>query len=83
MNEQVHAIATNYLYMVPIAMAVTALWLKLQKSRVKNPAKNVILDNGFFLRNVLFVGTLVFLIMYLGKPLPGFEESIIVRPADF
>jgi len=83
MNEQMHDFATNYVVAIPIAMVLTGLWLMFQKSKIKNSAKNQIMNNSFVMRNVFFVGILVFLIMYLGRPLPGLEESIIVRPADF
>ena len=83
MNEQIHAIATNFLYAVPITMLITGIFLQVQKTKLKNPAKNTILNNSFIFRNSLFVGLLTFVILYLGKPLPGLEESIIVSPADF
>ncbi len=82
MSDQVQAIASNYLYVVPIVMVLTGLWLIIQKRKIKNNAKNAIMDNGFLVRNVLFVGLITFLVMYLGKPIP-YEDSILVRPADF
>lgn len=83
MNEQVHALATNYLYAVPAVMVLTYVWLWLQKNRIKHTAKHIIFDGKYMLRNVLFFGAVAFLLLYLGKPLPGLEESIIVSPAPF
>lgn len=83
MNEQLHSIASNYFYAVPLTMAIAALWFKFEKSRVKHGAKHVIMDNSFFMRNIGFVGALAFLLILLNKPLPGLEESLIVTPADF
>jgi hypothetical protein len=83
MNEQLHSIASNYLYAVPLAMLISALWFTFEKSKVKHNAKHVIMDNSFFMRNIVFIGVLSFILIFLNKPLPGLEESIIVSPADF
>ena len=83
MNEQLHTFATSYFYAVPTAIALMALFLYFQKSKIKNVSKNTILSTGFILRNAIFVGVLTFALIYFGKPLPGLEESIIVKPADF
>lgn len=79
MNEQIHNIASNVLYMVPIAVLLMAGWLKFQKSKMRVR----MVDNQFIWKNSLFVGLLVFAVMFLGKPMTGVEENIIVGPADF
>jgi hypothetical protein len=83
MNEQVHTFATSYLYAVPAVMLLTYLWLWWQKSQVRHTAKHIIFDNKFFLRNTVFFGAITMLLLYLGRPLPGLEESIIVSQAPF
>ena len=80
--EQAHSIATNLAYIVPLAMVVTACWIYFQRTRLKNPVKGVI-SNNFILRNSLFVGVVVFTVVYFSKPIHSLEESIIVKPADF
>ena len=82
MNDQINAIAVNALYVVPFVVLLNFISLKIQKSAIKNNSKNVILNTGFIVKNSLFVGLIVFLVMYLGAPLP-FDDNILVRPADF
>ena len=83
MNEQLHHFAGNYILVIPVALILTAIWFKIEKNRCKHSSKNAILNNTFLYRLLGFVGLLTFALVYLNKPLPGLEESIIVRPADF
>jgi uncharacterized membrane protein len=80
MNENIHYIASNYIYIVPFSILLTMAFLQWQKQVGK---KNQIVDSTFIIRNALFVGLLVFVIVYLNKPLPSLEESLFVSPADF
>lgn len=80
--EKVHAFATNSLYSVPTIILLTGLFLYWQKSQLKREHKHVI-DNVFIIRNSVFVGLLVFMLLQCSKQLPSFEESIYVAPADF
>ena len=83
MNEQVHNFASNYLYVIPFAVAMTFIWYKIEKNKCKSTAKHTILNNSFLTRLLGFVAILTFALVYANKPLPGLEESIIVSPADF
>ena len=83
MNERIHDIASKFIFMVPIAMAVTFLWFKFQKSRMQGNYKQLAFDSTFMWKNVGFVGILTFLVMYLGQPLSLPEENVFIRPADF
>lgn len=83
MNEQIHGFATNYFYAVPAVMALTYIWLWWQKGQAKHSAKHILFDNKYMIRNVIFFGAVAALLMYLGRPLPGLEESIIVSQAPF
>lgn len=83
MNEQLHNFASNYVYIIPFVALLTFLWFKMEKSKTKNTAKYAILNNGFLSRLLAFVTIITFTLVYLNKPLPGLEESIIVSPADF
>jgi len=81
MQDQLHGFATNYIYAVPAAMALTALWLHFQKTRMKT--HKTLIDTKFITRNSIFAGLVAFMLVYLGKPLPLLEESINVSPANF
>ena len=83
MSEQLHNFASNYLFVIPAALVLTAIWFKMEKSKTKSPYKNTILNNAFLYRLLGFVAVLTFALVYANKPLPGLEESIIVSPADF
>lgn len=85
MNEQLHSLASNYLFAIPIVLLLTYVWLRFEKSRAAKSSKSAksYFDNAFIMRHALFVAALAFLLIMLNKPLPGLEESIIVSPADF
>lgn len=83
MIDQLNTFATNYAYAVPSAILLTVFWLYFQKQRVRTASKMISIDTPFIVRNSVFVGLLVFAVVYFGKPLPALEESMYVSPADF
>lgn len=78
-STQIHAVVTNWMFAVPIAMVLTAMWLMFLKQKEKGTR----LSNNFILKNCVFVGALVAAIVILGKPLPPLEDRLFVGPADF
>lgn len=80
--DKLHSIATNYIYIVPISIILMMAFLYWQKISDAQNDDNVP-NSTFIIRNSLFVGLLVFFVVYYNKPLPSFEESMFVSPADF
>lgn len=82
MNDKIQAIASNYLYVIPIVMLLFAVVFRAQKVKGKN-GKTPSVDNAFILRNSVFAGVVAAFLLYFNKPLPGLEDTIDVRPANF
>jgi len=80
--DQLQEFGKNYMYVIPASVLLTMLFLHWQKYTLKNQHVKL-LDSTFILRNSLFVGLIAFIIVYLNKPLPRFEDSLYVNPADF
>ena len=80
MNQALlHRMATEYMFAIPLAMSLAAAFFFLQKSKDKS-AK---ITNDFIIKNSIFVGILVALFVYFGKPIPLIEEAMHVGPAEF
>ncbi len=78
--DQLRIVTGNYFFMVPVTVLIVYLVLRAQK---QSNGKNVVLDDSALWKNSVFVGLLMGVVLYLNKPLPGLEDSINVRPANF
>jgi len=81
--ETAHSVATNYTYVIPIAIILYGGVLYVQKCKLKCSKKEACVSYPFITRNALFVGFLVFLILYFNKPMEDLDESMYVTPAPF
>ena len=79
LQTQIHTLVTKWMFAVPIAMVLTAMWLMFLKQKEKGTR----MSNNFILKNCVFVGALVAAIVLLGRPLPPLEDKLYVGPADF
>jgi len=74
-----HRMATEYMYAIPLAMVIAAGYFWFQKTK----DKTVKMNNDHILKNAIFVGILVGMFVYFGKPIPLIEEAMHVGPAEF
>ena len=82
--ETAYSICKNPFYIVPIAMILCLIYLYIQKWNTKK-CKNKCIDTPLMMRTSIFIGLLVFIIVWFNKPFDtiSLEDSLNVNPANF
>lgn len=82
MNENLHMLLSNPVYCVPLAALANAGFLFFQKKQLKNSNQKAVFSQTFLIRNSLFVGLLVFLVIHFNTTLP-YDDLMHVGPSPF